>query len=64
MAATHETSHPERNQGWYQEDVEHINEPMRRLLEEYSKIPSEDIVKHVNNIVSDSGFHFCCSEVS
>lgn len=52
MAATNETSHPDRNKGWYEEDLQDINEPMRNLLEKYSKIPSEDVVKHVNTIVS------------
>ncbi|KAI3396955.1 hypothetical protein diail_11355 [Diaporthe ilicicola] len=46
MAATNETSHPERNRGWYQEDLTEINEPMRDLLENYSKIPSEEVVMH------------------
>lgn len=52
MAATNKTSHPDRNKGWYREDLKEINEPMRNLLEKYSKIPSEDVVKHVNTIVS------------
>lgn len=52
MAATNETSHPERNRGWYQEDLTEINQPMRDLLEHYSKVPSEEVVKHVNNIAS------------
>lgn len=52
MAATNETSHPERNRGWYQEDLNEINHPMRDLLENYSKVPSEEVVKHVNNIAS------------
>lgn len=53
MAATNETSHPERNRGWYQEDLKDINEPMHNLLEKYSKVPSEEVVKHVNSIVRD-----------
>lgn len=52
MAATNETSHPERNKGWYQEDLAEINQPMRDLLEKYSKVPREEVVKHVNNIAS------------
>lgn len=58
MAATNETSHPDRNQGWYQEDLETINEPMRNLLEKYSKVSNGDIVKHVNNIVGHSLINF------
>ncbi|ROW04910.1 hypothetical protein VPNG_07044 [Cytospora leucostoma] len=50
MAATNEHSHPERNRGWYQEDLLDINQSMRNLLENYSKVPSEEVVKHVNNI--------------
>lgn len=52
MAATNETSHPERNRGWYQEDLTEINQSMRDLLENYSKVPREKVVKHVNNIAS------------
>lgn len=52
MAATNETSHPERNRGWYQEDLTEINQPMRDLLQNYSKVLSENVVKHVNNIAS------------
>ncbi|KAG6355007.1 hypothetical protein INS49_004088 [Diaporthe citri] len=46
MAATNETSHPERNKGWYQEDLTEINQPMRDLLENYSKVPREKVVNH------------------
>lgn len=52
MAATNETSDPARNKGWYQEDLTEINQPMRDLLEKYSKVPSDEVVKHVNNIAS------------
>lgn len=54
MAATNETSHPERNRGWYQEDLAEINSPMRDLLENYSKVHNEEVVKHVNNIASSN----------
>ncbi|KAI1094964.1 hypothetical protein F5B19DRAFT_393841 [Rostrohypoxylon terebratum] len=50
MAATNETSFPERNRGWYQDDLTDVNEPMRRLLENYSKVPGSEVVRHVNNI--------------
>ncbi|OTB04256.1 hypothetical protein M426DRAFT_59074 [Hypoxylon sp. CI-4A] len=50
MAATNETSFPERNRGWYQEDIVEANEPIRKLLEEYSHIPSSEVVKHINDI--------------
>jgi hypothetical protein len=52
MAATNETSRPERNRGWYLEDITDINQPMRDLLENYSRVPREEVVKHVNNIAS------------
>ena len=52
MAATNDTSLPERNRKWYQDDVTEVNEPIRKLLETYSKIPSDEVVKHVNQIVS------------
>ncbi|KAI1371993.1 hypothetical protein F4677DRAFT_276520 [Hypoxylon crocopeplum] len=50
MAATNETSFPERNRGWFQADLTEVNEPMRKLLENYSEVPSSDVVKHVNTI--------------
>ncbi|KAI1081457.1 hypothetical protein F5B20DRAFT_536130 [Whalleya microplaca] len=50
MAATNETSFPERNRGWYQDDLTEVNEPIRKLLENYSKIPSPEVVKHVNTM--------------
>ena len=52
MAANHDTTLPERNRKWYQEDLSEVNGPIRELLESYSKIPSEEVVKHVNTIVS------------
>ncbi|KAI0144852.1 hypothetical protein BJ166DRAFT_539204 [Pestalotiopsis sp. NC0098] len=55
MAATNETSDVARNKGWYQEDLNEINEPMRNLLEKYSKVPSNEVVQHVNNI-QERGF--------
>ncbi|KAI0518502.1 hypothetical protein F5B22DRAFT_599426 [Xylaria bambusicola] len=55
MAATHETSLPERNQGWFKEPLTEVNQPIRQLLEGYSKIPASEVVSHVNNI-RDRGF--------
>ena len=55
MAANNDTSLPERNRGWYQDDLTEVNEPIRRLLEDYSKIPSGEVVKHVNKVVSPQG---------
>ncbi|KAI0894094.1 hypothetical protein F4806DRAFT_130460 [Annulohypoxylon nitens] len=50
MAATNETSFPERNKGWYVEDLIEVNNPIRKLLEDYSQVPSSEVVKHVNDI--------------
>jgi len=58
MAATNETSFPERNRGWYQADLTEVNEPIRKLLEDYSKVPKDDVVKHVNTIVRNPSFDF------
>ena len=52
MAATNVTSFPKRNKGWYREDLTEVNEPIRRLLEGYSRVPSGEVVMHVNQIVS------------
>ena len=51
MAATNDTSLPERNKGWYQEDLTEVNEPIRSFLKSYSKVPSGEVGKHVNKIV-------------
>ncbi|KAL8775338.1 MAG: hypothetical protein Q9209_000345 [Squamulea sp. 1 TL-2023] len=50
MAANNDTSLPERNRKWYQDDLTEVNEPMRKLLESYAKVPSDEVVKHVNRI--------------
>lgn len=52
MAATNDTSFPERNRGWYQEDLIKVNAPIHKLLENYSHVPSSEVVKHVNDIAS------------
>ena len=52
MAATNDAADPERRKEWYEEDRTEVNEPMRNLLEKYANVPSEDVVKHVNNVVS------------
>ncbi|CAI7596735.1 unnamed protein product [Penicillium manginii] len=41
----------DRHQKWYDPDIEHVNPQIRHLLEAYSKVPSSDVVKHVNKIV-------------
>ncbi|KAI0106787.1 hypothetical protein F4814DRAFT_452000 [Daldinia grandis] len=46
MVITNDTSASERNRGWYQTDLIEVNEPFRRLLEQYSKIPSSDVLDH------------------
>jgi hypothetical protein len=37
---------------WYESDLQEIPEPAKTLLEKYSKIPSDQVVHHVNNMVS------------
>jgi hypothetical protein len=44
---------------WFMEEVGEIAEPMRKLLEEYSGIPSDKVKSHVQEIVSIS-----CSNLS
>lgn len=39
---------------WYENDLQEVPEPAKTLLEGYSKIPSEQVVKHVNDMVSPS----------
>ena len=55
MAANHDPSSPEqveRFKAWYLDDWTEVNGPIRKLLEEYSKVPSAEVVEHVNTIVS------------
>ena len=52
MAATHDTCLPEQYKGWYHEELSEVNGPIRKLLEDYSKVPHDEVVKHVNRIVS------------
>jgi SAM-dependent methyltransferase len=51
MAATNDASNADRHQKWYDPDIEDVNPQIRHLLEAYSKVPSSDVVKHVNEIV-------------
>lgn len=37
---------------WYESDLEEVPEPAKTLLAEYSKIPSDQVVHHVNSMVS------------
>ncbi|MCJ1445224.1 MAG: hypothetical protein MMC23_005729 [Stictis urceolatum] len=50
MAAVNDVSSAERHKQWYDDDVTEINPEIRQLLESYSKIPSAEVVKHVNEI--------------
>jgi hypothetical protein len=36
---------------WYMEDLSSLSEPARRLLEEYSHIPPEEVEGHVKSMV-------------
>lgn len=52
MAATHEISTPARSKQWYDDDIAEINGPIRTLLEGYAKVPPQEVVPYVNEIVS------------
>ena len=52
MAANAETSTPQQHNKWYQDDVTEVNEPISKLLENYSKVPSGKVVEHMNTTVS------------
>lgn len=52
MAAENDESNTKRQQKWYEPDLDEVNPQIRHLLEDYSKIPSLDVVDHVNEIVS------------
>lgn len=50
-------SHPELSSSfkpndYYDPDIQTVQEPVRTVLEKYSRIPSEKIVDHVNEVVS------------
>ena len=46
---------PSKEVAWYNPDVEsNIRPEMRDLLLNYSKIPAEKLVAHVNEVVSQS----------
>lgn len=51
MAATNGTDSVERHQEWYDPDITSINQEMRSLLENYSAMEPDAVVKHVNDIV-------------
>jgi hypothetical protein len=44
-----------RDVGWYLKDLSDVKPSARDLLENYSKIPPEDVVKHVYEIVRHPG---------
>ncbi|KAJ3567043.1 hypothetical protein NPX13_g6912 [Xylaria arbuscula] len=50
MAATNEASTPELTRGWFQNQLTEVNQPFRRLLQNYSGIASSEVVSHVNTI--------------
>lgn len=37
---------------YYDPDIQTVNEPIRSILEKYSKVPGDRIVDHVNDVVS------------
>ncbi|KAI1807093.1 hypothetical protein F4811DRAFT_560093 [Daldinia bambusicola] len=50
MAGIYDVSSFEWNRKWYQEDLVEVNEPIRRLLEQYSKVPGSEVIKLVKDI--------------
>lgn len=40
---------------WYKAGLERVNEPSQTLLEKYSKIPDDQIVNHVMQVVRTFG---------
>lgn len=44
----------QRSMGFYSDDVQEVPADIRKLFENYSGIPSEDVVPHVLRIVSSS----------
>ncbi|KAJ5083211.1 hypothetical protein N7456_012638 [Penicillium angulare] len=52
MAANHD-GNAARHQEWYDMDIEEVNLEIRHLLENYSKVPPTEVVKHVNKIRAD-----------
>ncbi|KAK5635843.1 hypothetical protein RRF57_011556 [Xylaria bambusicola] len=50
MAATNEASSPELTRGWFQNRLTEVNQPFRNLLQDYSGVPSSEIINHVNEI--------------
>lgn len=37
---------------WFQPELESVPEPARTLFAEYSKIPDEKIIEHIDEVVS------------
>ena len=36
---------------WYETDLKEVPEPAKTILEKYSRIPSDQIVQHVKDVV-------------
>lgn len=43
---------PDKTMGWYTAEIHNLNSPARSLLENYSKIPSDQVISHILAIVS------------
>ena len=56
--AEHQTSHPQDLplQKFYDTELLEIPAKAGKLLEDYSKIPSDDVLPHVLQVVSDGSF--------
>ena len=52
MAAKYDPQNAGRHKQWYDDDLAEVNAPIRKLLQTYSKVAPEEVVPHVNNIVT------------
>lgn len=43
---------PDKSLAWYTAEIHHLSAAARDLLENYSKIPREEVIAHVLTIVS------------
>jgi hypothetical protein len=68
MTEQEEANIPGRPPGWtkkfYAQERTEVNAPFRKLLEQYAKIPSDEVVTHVNDIVRDPITRFNSSDPS
>ena len=51
--ASQAKSSPSKDVPWFKPDIGEINPPFRALMEEYSKIPAEEVKSHILKVVSN-----------